>query len=147
MGSSVRQRHGSRRAALLAAAALASATTSCGLFSDDTAAATWTIAAHQDLNAQSTQFTVLVSRLGCNNGETGEVVEPDVTFEEDRVILTFEVTPGEPSSATCPSNNTVPYDVALREPLGDRALVDGECLKGEAKTTAFCTDDGVLYGA
>jgi heat shock protein HslJ len=111
-----------------------------------TAAAVWTVAPDQDLNAEASEITVLVTRLGCNSGVTGGVAEPDVRLEDDRVVLTFTVRPGEPSAADCPGNNQVPYAVDLREPIGNRQLVDGQCLpEGEAAGTSFCQPDGVRY--
>jgi heat shock protein HslJ len=111
-----------------------------------TAAAFWTVAPGQDLNAETSEIAVLVTRLGCNSGVTGGVVEPDVRPEGNRVVLTFTVRPGEPSAADCPGNNQVPYAVELPEPIGNRQLVDGQCLpEGEATGTSFCQPDGVRY--
>ncbi len=65
------------------------------------AAAVWTAAPNQSLEPGTSEFTVLVSRLGCNNGVTGEVLEPDVRLDAQRVVLTFAVEPDEPSAANC----------------------------------------------
>jgi hypothetical protein len=116
--------------------------TGCGLF-NDTASATWRLAPDQRVGADVTKFTVLVTRLGCNGGVTGEVQPPAVDYQDRRIVLTFVVKPGEPSSATCQGNDQVPYDVSLEEPLGDRQLVDGQCLSGgEARDTLDCEAAG-----
>ncbi len=94
------------------------------------AAPVWTAAPNQSLEPGTSEFTVLVSRLGCNNGVTGEVREPDVRLDAQRVVLTFAVEPDEPSAANCLSNDQVRFDVTLEEPLGERELVDGHCLSG-----------------
>ena len=83
-----------------------------------------------------------MSRLGCANGVTGEVLPPDVQVLDDRVVVTFEVAALGPGDATCPGNDLVPYTVELGEPIGDRMLIDGACLDGgPAATTSWCIDD------
>jgi hypothetical protein len=102
-------------------------------------AAVWGIGPDQSLLRSSTKFTALVSRLGCNNGVTGQVLAPEIHMSESEVVVTFSVAPKQPGAATCPGNDQVSYQVDLGEPLQDRALVDGRCLPGgEAATTSFC---------
>jgi len=104
----------------------------------------WTLAPDQRVDADTTELTVLVSRLGCDSGVTGDVQEPDVRVDDQAVVLTFVVEPGEPRAATCQGNDEMPYDVVLPEPLGRRSLVDGQCADGaEASHTSFCLPDGV----
>lgn len=118
----------------------------CGALPGSSAAAVWTVAPGERIDAGATEFTVLVNRLGCNSGVTGEVQEPDVRLGDDEVVLTFTVTPGEPSAATCQGNNRVRYDVTLPEPVGNRRLVDGQCgPEGEARGTTFCRPSGVRH--
>jgi len=74
----------------------------------------------------STTFTVLVARLGCNGGVTGEVLAPEIRMSESEVILTFRVAPKQRGTARCPGNDAVPYEVTLSEALRDRALIDGQ---------------------
>ncbi len=115
------------------------ATGACGVLRGTEADAVWVLAPDQDLTAETTRVTVLVMRLGCNSGVTGEVQEPDIDLRDDEVALTFSVRPGPPDSATCPGNDPVRYDVVLPEPLGQRDLVDGRCAEGqEAAGTTFC---------
>lgn len=110
------------RTLLLPLVALVSLLTGCG----GTATAEWRLAPDQDLGPDTRVIDVLVTRTGCNGGVTGEPQEPEVGYEPDRVVITFEVSPGRPDAATCPSNDAVPATVVLDAPLGDRALVDGE---------------------
>lgn len=116
----------------------------CGAFNGD-AEATWDVAPDQSLDADTTTFTALVTRLGCNSGVTGEANEPAIEVTDAQVVITFTVSPGEPSSATCPSNDQVSYDVELPEVLGSRELIDGACESGEAKGTEPCHPDGARY--
>ena len=93
----------------------------------------------------STTFTALVRRVGCNNGVTGEIRESSVRVEYEEVVVTFYVEPN-PSDASCPGNDEVAITVELLEPLGDRRLVDGQCSRdGEASGSTFCRPDGVRY--
>jgi hypothetical protein len=115
----------------------------CGVSNRD-AAATWRLAPSQTLDANTTTFSALVTRLGCNSGVTGDVNNPDIELTDDQVVITFTVSPGEPSSAACQGNNQVAYTVELPEGLGDRALVDGECASS-ATGTEPCHPDGVRY--
>lgn len=108
--------------------------------------ATWSLKPGQRLQESSTGFTALVTRLGCNGGITGEVLAPQIRFGEAEIVVTFAVAAKEPGAATCVGNNQVPYEVDLREPLRDRALVDGQCLPGaEATTTSYCTPDSTRF--
>jgi hypothetical protein len=131
-----------RRLSLLAVASLAALTTACGAATDSSTRgdpAVWFLGLDQELQESTTTFTALVSRLGCNDGVTGQVLEPEIRMSESEVVVTFSVAPKQPGPATCPDNDEVSYEVDLGEPLGARALVDGQCLPGgEAATTSFC---------
>ena len=109
-------------------------------------AAVWVTGPDQDLDPSSTGFTALVSRLGCNSGVTGEVLSPDIRVTEAEVVVTFSVAPERSGAADCQGNDQVPYEVSLPEPLGERALVDGQCLEGGAAgTTSFCQPDATRW--
>lgn len=108
------------------------------MFNDD-AAATWTVAPGQALGADTTSFTAVVTFRACSDGVTGTVNEPDIDMGDDEVTITFTVSPDDPATATCPSNEGVPYQVRLPEAIGDRNLIDGVCLSTEASDTALCT--------
>jgi hypothetical protein len=107
---------------------LASSMTACGVFSDDSASATWVLAANQDGNATTSEFEVLVTRTGCNGDVTGDVLPPEVERHSAQVVLTFTVKPDEPSLAPCPGNAAVRYRVHLDEPQDEARLVDGYCM-------------------
>lgn len=103
------------------------------------APAVWKLNRDQRLDDSSTSFTALVTRLNCNGGRTGRVMKPDIRLTDTQVIVTFRVQPDDPEAADCPTNNTVPVEVVLPEPLKGRKLKDGQCLPGEAATgTTFC---------
>lgn len=96
--------------------------------------------------SESTRIDVLVSRMGCNSGVTGEVLEPEVEESADEVVVRFRVSPGEPAEANCPDNVEEAYTLVLDERLGQRRLVDGECLgQGAGVGTSKCEDQGVRY--
>lgn len=116
----------------------------CSLFNDE-AAATWDLAPDQTLDANTTTFTALVGRLGCNGGVTGEVNDPAIELTDDQVVITFSVSPGEPYSATCQGNDQVATEVELPGAIGDLELVDGECASTEATSTEPCQPSGVRY--
>jgi hypothetical protein len=116
----------------------------CGA-SGGTSEATWVVAPDEELSSGTTTFTALVTRLGCNSGVTGTVEEPRVRLTDEQVILTFQVSPGDPAEAECPGNDAVPYVVELPEPLGDRALVDGACEDRAIAGTAPCSAGAVRF--
>lgn len=141
------RRRGGRPSWSLSAVTLVALVSGCTGPADGDAAAVWTVAPGQDIDAGTSELTVLVSRFGCNSGVTGEVQRPGVELQDDRLVLTFTVRPGEPSAGDCQGNGEVPYDVALPEALGNRRLIDGQCLANpEAKHSSFCSSDGVRYG-
>ncbi len=107
------------------------------------ALAVWELAPDSTVDAQTTTLTVLVNRVGCNDGVTGTVNTPDINVDEAEVVVTFFVSPGEPLAANCSGNNSVAYDVVLPEPLGDRRLLDGACDRPEARSLVFCEPDGI----
>jgi hypothetical protein len=108
-------------------------------------AAVWFLAPDQDLQESSTTFTALVSRLGCNNGVTGQVLEPEIHMSESEVVVTFSVA-GQHGPADCQGNDQVPYEVDLGEPLQARTLVDGQCRpSGAAASTSFCVPDATRF--
>ena len=78
----------------------------------------------------STEFTALVTRQGCNSGVTGDVNDPKIVYSAEEIVVTFSVA-AEPwnlvDANTCPGNERVPYLVTLDEPIRDRWIVDGGC--------------------
>jgi hypothetical protein len=109
------------------------------------ATATWTIDADDPPAADTESFTAMVERLGCSGGETGEVLEPTVVADEGQVAVTMSVEQLPSGDYSCPGNKAEPYVVELDEPIGERQLVDGACLSGEAVSTSKCSDGAVRW--
>ena len=107
--------------------------------------ATWTVVSDNPPTTTARSFTAMVERLGCSGGETGEVLQPTVSADEERIVVTFSVESLPPGAYTCPGNKAVPYVVELDEPIGNRQLVDGACLSGEAASTSACSDGAVRW--
>jgi hypothetical protein len=106
--------------------------------------AVWTLKPDEIPAPEAQTFTVLVTRLGCNGGVTGDVYPPTVSISDDEIVVTFTVehSPG----GRCPTNDQVPYVVDAGQPIGERRLVDGACLPdGDGVSTSFCSDGGVRY--
>ena len=61
-----------------------------------------------------------------------------VTVEDDRIVIRTDVEPFGEDAASRQGNDVVPVTVELDDPLGQRALIDGACLEGEAVETAPC---------
>ena len=109
-------------------------------------AAVWSIKANKDVTSASRTFTAYVTRLGCNSGVTGKVLQPTIEKSNTRVVVTFTVEAATPGGHTCQGNNQVPMVVDLGEALGQRQLVDGACRSGaEAATTAYCVGGSVRW--
>lgn len=88
----------------------------------------------------STSIDVVVSRFECASGVTGEVLNPLVRSERDRVVVTTPVADNGTDDGECQGNNGVGLNVSLGESLGERILVDGACLDTDARTTTLCDD-------
>lgn len=109
------------------------------------ATASWEIDTVTPPTQESRSFTALVTRLGCSDGNTGKVLEPIVSPSEGQIVVTFTVKALPAGAYSCPGNDQVPHLVDLGEPVGNRRLVDGACLAGEAVSTSFCTDGPVRW--
>lgn len=107
--------------------------------------AVWDVDPADPPTPSATSVTVMVTRLGCNGGVTGEVLEPEVAADGEQVVVTFSVEPLGAGDYTCPGNDSVPYVVELDGPLGDRDLVDGACLSGDAASTSHCSNGAVRW--
>ncbi|NLG22665.1 MAG: hypothetical protein GX555_14685 [Actinomycetales bacterium] len=103
-------------------------------------AATWQLQQPEFVNPHAQGLMVEVTRLGCSGGETGEVLEPQVAYDNDRIIIRTDVAPLTGDTYTCQGNDAVPVEIQLEQSIGGRDLVDAACLEGEAVTTADCTD-------
>ncbi len=140
----MREHRSARTALLVLAAALilsgcTSTSTSIAIATaTDGDPATWQLADPGAVTADSTSIDVEVSRLGCSSGKTGDLLDPVVSYEADRVTIRIDAAPIGEGIQACPSNDVVPITVALTEPLGQRTLVDGGCGATEAATTMPC---------
>lgn len=100
----------------------------------------WKITSDQDISTETTSFIIDVWRLACSNGETGEILDPIVDMQEEQIVIYARVAALPDGAYNCPGNDLVPATITLEQPIGERPLVDGECLQGEASTTAFCLE-------
>lgn len=103
--------------------------------------ATWQIGNSTNLDRDSTSIDVVVTRLGCSSGVTGETLAPIVTYTSEQIAIRIDVEPFDGDGADCPGNDAVPVVVQLDQPLGERALIDGGCLRVDAANTATCESD------
>lgn len=103
--------------------------------------ANWELRDPDAVTAESVVLALAVTRLGCASGVTGEVLEPRITYEAQRILIQVDVAPLERTEGqayTCLSNNAVPVTIELTQPIGERELIDQACLEGNASTTAPC---------
>ena len=101
-------------------------------------AATWQVMAAPEPTAEGSTLRVGVTRLGCANGVTGEVLEPTVVVDGEKVVITTTVEHFS-GGADCPGNDVVYLDVELGPDALGKDLVDAACLDdGEAVGTAAC---------
>jgi hypothetical protein len=105
----------------------------------------WELSDIDAVDATTERIDVEVTRLECSGGVTGEVLEPVVTLEADRILIRTDVAPLPDGAYTCQGNDRVPVTIELGEPIGDRELVDAACLDEAAASTGFCQDDGVRW--
>lgn len=110
-------------------------------------AALWRIDSERPPSPGDKSFTVLVERLGCNNGETGQVLAPEIVEEPDQVVITYQVAASTLGAASCPGNKLVPSKVLLSAAVGERTLIDGACLSGPSGTTSPCPDGAERWPA
>ena len=102
--------------------------------------AIWWLAAPKLVTSDTTSSRIMVSRLSCSSGKTGEIMEPVVSVGQDAIIIRADVQPNPPGGYNCPGNDSVAVLVELPEPIGNRPLLDAACLTGRAVDTAFCMD-------
>ena len=77
--------------------------------------------------ADATTFTALVTETECTSGQAmgARLLPPSITYGEEEVLVVFAAQPQiSKGFATCPSNPPARVVVELREPLGDRRLLD-----------------------
>ena len=108
--------------------------------------AVWELADPSSVSPRSEQVDLLISRLECASGVTGATLPPIVSLGEADVVIRVDASWNATSGGTCPANDLVPVTVPLGEPLGQRALVDGACLREDTARTTSCQDSGVRLG-
>lgn len=99
----------------------------------------------ESVTAQTTTLHVSVSRASCAGGVTGEVLEPQVSIQADRITIRTDAKPLPDGAYTCQSNDWVPVTVELQEPVGNRKLFDALCLDSARLTHSHCMDGGVRW--
>ncbi|GAB3750286.1 hypothetical protein GCM10028864_24950 [Microlunatus parietis] len=99
---------------------------------------TWELLDAGSVTARTTVLRLGVTRVDCSGGVTGKVLEPKVIYEQTRIVIETEVEALNLKAANCPGNPQVPTRLELSEPIGQRDLIDGYCIKGEAVPTSFC---------
>ncbi len=95
---------------------------------DGDVAGYWWPADGQDVDADTTEISVLVQHDACDSGRgpEGRVGDPIVTEGADVVVVTFPVSPRqETGELTCEPHSPAEVVLELDSPLGGRALLDG----------------------
>jgi hypothetical protein len=78
-------------------------------------------------DAAATTFAALVTERTCTGGQPmgGRLQPPTITYGPDTVVVVFAARPLEGDAFDCPGNPPTRVVVELREPLGQRELLDG----------------------
>ena len=93
---------------------------------EDQMPATWTLLPNQPAPDRSTvEFTALVTDTGCTGGEPvgPRLLPPSITYTDNAVLIVFAARPFQ-GITTCQGKPPTKAVVRLREPLGDRRLLD-----------------------
>jgi hypothetical protein len=94
---------------------------------EDLSAATWELDPDQPApGPASTQVAALVSEIACTGGKAmgARLRPPSITYTETAVLVVFAARPLEGDTFDCPGNPPSRVVFELREPLGDRRLLD-----------------------
>jgi len=94
---------------------------------DGLSLATWALDPALPLpDASATSFTALVTERTCTGAQPmlGRLLPPSITYGADSISLVFAARPLEGDMFTCPGNPSTRLTVELREPVGDRRLLD-----------------------
>lgn len=123
------------------------ALTGCATHTPDEINAQWDLADPQAVVAESQELDLLVTRIGCGSGVTGDITVTKVMTSEDEVSIGLTVEPLKGDTHTCQSNEVVPYTIDLDEPLGQRTLIDASCAssKDSASEVASCQQDAIKW--
>ena len=110
---------------------------------DGLSRATWTLEAGVAARAaDTTTFTALVTETACTGGLPMEtrLLPPSIVYSEDSVSIVFVARPlewNEGIIVTCPGNPSSRVVVQLREPLGERRLLDAGLFPAEPIAPQF----------
>ncbi len=88
--------------------------------------ATWTLVPNQPPpDGATVEFAALVTESGCTGGDPvgARLLPPAITYTDDAVFIVFASRPHE-GMTTCQGVSPTEVIVDLREPLGDRRLLD-----------------------
>jgi hypothetical protein len=87
----------------------------------------WDRTRGQDYSRSTTSFKVDVYEQSCSGGAppTGRVARPTVEYFDDSIVVTYFIKPNRPGNYTCPSAPPVTKTLELKEPIGDREVLDG----------------------
>ena len=102
------------------------------------AAAVWRLAPGSNIGPDDNHLPIEVTRVDCANGVTGKVLDPIMEYNEAQIVITQQVESLPSGIYNCLENDFVPAQIELAEKIGDRELVDGECLYGDNSHTIFC---------
>lgn len=77
--------------------------------------------------AGDSEFKALVLEMSCASGQSaeGRIAPPTILYEPERILVIIAVRPPPEKVQTCQMNPQTPYVVRLREPIGNRRLLDG----------------------
>lgn len=100
--------------------------------------AAWQLYDAESVTPKTTDLTIGVTRLGCNSGVTGKVFEPEISYEQTRILIKPDVEAVRVFAAACPTKDFVRVRVELREPIGRRELVDAGCLNKDVAPEIDC---------
>jgi len=77
-------------------------------------------------DAAATTFAALVTERTCTGGKPmgGRLQPPSITYGPDTILVVFAARPLEGDAFDCPGNPSTRVVVQLREPLGERRLLD-----------------------
>ena len=112
---------------------------------DRSTAANWAPLDPGAVTSRSTIIDVGVVRAECAGGETGNITEARVDYQSEKVIVVLSLEPVPEAAQDCPENETVPFQLLLDQPLGERELIDGTCMDNEYEKTVMCSDQGVRW--
>ena len=100
-------------------------------------AARWELAADADLRPESQVVRVLVFELACASGRSpeGRIAPAAIDYGDDSVTIVLGTRPpaGPAGPQTCQGSPPAVFSIELREPIGNRMLLDGSVFPPEPR--------------